>query len=30
MAIHNKMTANDVKKLIFTYPSWSNDIKIMV
>lgn len=30
MAIQNKMTTYDVKKMIFTYPSWGNDIKIMV
>lgn len=30
MAINNKMTAKDVKRTIFTYPSWGNDIKSMV
>ncbi len=30
MAINNKMTAKDVKRTIFTYPSWGNDIKSML
>ncbi len=30
MAINNNMTATDVKRTIFTYPSWGNDIKSMV
>ncbi len=30
MAINNKMTASDIKRTIFTYPSWGNDIKSMV
>jgi len=30
MAIQNKMTTEDIKNMIFTYPSWSNDIKSMV
>ncbi len=30
MAINNKMTAKDVKRMIFTYPSWAGDIKSMV
>ncbi|MFB9055812.1 dihydrolipoyl dehydrogenase family protein [Mariniflexile ostreae] len=30
MAIHMKLTANDLKKMIFTYPSWTNDIKSML
>ncbi|PQV49024.1 glutathione reductase (NADPH) [Jejuia pallidilutea] len=30
MAISKKMTANDIKGLVFTYPSWCNDIKDML
>ncbi len=30
MAINNKMTAMDIKRMIFTYPSWGHDIKNMV
>ena len=30
MAINNKMTAKDIKRTIFTYPSWANDVKSMV
>ncbi|MBU2975282.1 dihydrolipoyl dehydrogenase family protein [Zobellia sp. B3R18] len=30
MAINQGMTADQIKKTIFTYPSWSNDIKSMV
>jgi glutathione reductase (NADPH) len=30
MAINSKMTADDIKRTIFTYPSWANDIKSMV
>ena len=30
MAINNKMTAKQIKRTIFTYPSWANDIKSMV
>ncbi|SDD60009.1 glutathione reductase (NADPH) [Pricia antarctica] len=30
MAINNKMTAGDIKRTIFTYPSWANDVKSMV
>lgn len=30
MAINNKMTAKGLKRTIFTYPSWGNDIKSMV
>lgn len=30
MAINNQMTAGDIKRTIFTYPSWANDVKSMV
>ena len=30
MAINNKLTARDIKRMIFTYPSWANDLKSMV
>ena len=30
MAINNKLTAHDIKSMIFTYPSWGNDLKKMV
>ncbi|CAM4123226.1 NAD(P)/FAD-dependent oxidoreductase [Zobellia roscoffensis] len=30
MAINQGMTAKQLKQIIFTYPSWSNDIKSMV
>jgi len=30
MAINQKMTASDIKRTIFTYPSWANDVKSMV
>ncbi|MGB6152987.1 MAG: NAD(P)/FAD-dependent oxidoreductase [Pricia sp.] len=30
MAINTKMTADDIKRTIFTYPSWANDLKSMV
>ncbi|CDF80175.1 glutathione reductase [Formosa agariphila KMM 3901] len=30
MAINLKLTTMDLKNMIFTYPSWSNDIKSMV
>ncbi len=30
MAINTKMTARDIKRTIFTYPSWANDVKSMV
>ncbi|MCX7550070.1 dihydrolipoyl dehydrogenase family protein [Xanthomarina sp. F2636L] len=30
MAMHQKMTTNDIKNMIFTYPSWGSDIKSMI
>lgn len=30
MAIHHKMTIDAIKEVIFTYPSWCNDLKYMV
>ena len=30
MAMNTKMTAKQVKRMIFTYPSWANDIKSML
>ena len=30
MAMNLKITTSQVKKMIFTYPSWTNDIKLML
>jgi glutathione reductase (NADPH) len=30
MAIQHRMTTEQLKKIIFTYPTWSNDIKSML
>ncbi|MCX7547213.1 NAD(P)/FAD-dependent oxidoreductase [Xanthomarina sp. F1114] len=30
MAMHQKMTTEDLKKVMFTYPSWGSDIKSMI
>lgn len=30
MAINHRMTSDDLQRMIFTYPSWANDIKSMV
>ena len=30
MAMNRKLRTIDIKRMIFTYPSWSNDIKIML
>lgn len=30
MAIQNGLTTEEIKKFIFTYPSWANDIKSMI
>lgn len=30
LAIHSKLTVDDVKHMVFTYPSWANDIKLML
>jgi len=30
MAINNSLTAADIKRMVFTYPSWGNDIKSML
>lgn len=30
LAMNQKVKVNDLKKMIFTYPSWSNDIKSML
>ncbi len=30
LAMQNEMTTDEVKRMIFTYPSWGNDIKIMM
>lgn len=30
LAIHNKMTVSEFKRMIFTYPSYSNDLKYML